>query len=360
MADSAEFEFAWPFIRLLRASPPGLATEDQRRLTFSAALDQAEELWRAAGLVAPTARPIVLFYALAQGALAISASRISGPEWEGIPGHGLRLPKPDAANNDSPQLSAVFVRSQGNGFVQQIAGLLNSPVLEHMASMSELLSSLPEHRELLLINSLDPRPLHIADSTVHMRPDGAPSGDVFAFVQPLPEALVQRRPKGEDHFEMVPPTPAQVDAWFNGYPTLVAAGPPADILNVQPVDLDGSDPEYGIRVRWALDRQIKWGASGEWFSSMTDVVGSFTGRFPSSGLALPAVGGNSEPQHPLITWWIVLYGLSMLARYHSRAWSAMLDVDKSACAVPLQRVLEVAHRRVPVLLLDALIADESS
>jgi hypothetical protein len=343
---------------MLRSSPPGHATKGHRRLTFAAALDQAEELWRAAGLVAPTVSPIVLFYALTQGARAISASRISGTKWEGVPGHGLRLLKPDAAKNTPPELSAVFVDSHGDGFVQQIAELLASPVVEREVSMSELLCSLPDNGQFLLLDSLDPRPLHITDSTASMRSDSVPSGDVYAFIQPLPDVLVCRHPIDEDHFEMVPPSSSEVDEWLSAYPTLVAAGPPATILYVQPVDFDGSDPVFGVRVHWTLDRQIKWGTSGEWFRSMIDIVDGLTGRFPSSGSALPAVGGNAEAQHPLITWWMVLYGLSMLARYHPRVWSAMLNVDQSGSAVPLQRVLEVAHRRVPALLLEELIADE--
>jgi hypothetical protein len=57
---------------------------------------------------------------------------------------------------------------------------------------------------------------------------------------------------------------------------------------------------------------------------------------------------------PLLTWWAVLYALSMLARYHPEEWIEMLSVDRSAVAATLEAMLEDALAAVPRLVLGAL------
>jgi hypothetical protein len=57
-----------------------------------------------------------------------------------------------------------------------------------------------------------------------------------------------------------------------------------------------------------------------------------------------------------MTWWAVLYALSMVARYEPDSWVGLLDVDKSQFAVPLEGLLEDALEVAPHLVLDALQA----
>lgn len=66
----------------------------------------------------------------------------------------------------------------------------------------------------------------------------------------------------------------------------------------------------------------------------------------------PAVAGVALS--PLLTWWISLFGLSMLARYEPAKWTAALDYDTSELAAPLDHLLQVALERVPQLVLTAL------
>lgn len=54
--------------------------------------------------------------------------------------------------------------------------------------------------------------------------------------------------------------------------------------------------------------------------------------------------------HPLMIWWAILYTLSMLARYHPEAWTAVTDVDTSSHAVPIEYLLDAAQSAVPDLL----------
>ena len=53
-------------------------------------------------------------------------------------------------------------------------------------------------------------------------------------------------------------------------------------------------------------------------------------------------------------WWVLLFGLSMVARYDPELWIAELDVNRSENAVPIETVLDEALTAVPELVLYAL------
>jgi hypothetical protein len=66
---------AWQRIRVLRARPPA-RIEGERAGVFISALEQAEQLMRAAADVGPAARALPLFYAISQAGRAIAAARL--------------------------------------------------------------------------------------------------------------------------------------------------------------------------------------------------------------------------------------------------------------------------------------------
>jgi hypothetical protein len=68
----------------------------------------------------------------------------------------------------------------------------------------------------------------------------------------------------------------------------------------------------------------------------------------------PAVGGIALSS--LLTWWALLFGLSMLARYEPAGWMKELDYDSSDLAAPLGELLEIGLHRVPELLLATIVA----
>ncbi|CAM5598061.1 putative protein OS=Streptomyces fumanus OX=67302 GN=GCM10018772_24650 PE=4 SV=1 [Streptomyces fumanus] len=55
-----------------------------------------------------------------------------------------------------------------------------------------------------------------------------------------------------------------------------------------------------------------------------------------------------------MSWWLILYTFSMLARYQPRKWSEALDVDKSANAAALEYALEITLEVIPHLVLEGL------
>ena len=63
---------------------------------------------------------------------------------------------------------------------------------------------------------------------------------------------------------------------------------------------------------------------------------------------------RTGPPSPLMTWWLLLYSFSMLARYEPRRWTKLLDLDTSKVAVLLRFALEEAFDAVPQLVLEAL------
>jgi hypothetical protein len=68
---------------------------------------------------------------------------------------------------------------------------------------------------------------------------------------------------------------------------------------------------------------------------------------------IPAVGERSDRLPPVLIWWIMLFGLSLLARYEPVAWQASLDLDHSVIADPLTKLLDDALEIVPDLLFAA-------
>jgi hypothetical protein len=70
----------------------------------------------------------------------------------------------------------------------------------------------------------------------------------------------------------------------------------------------------------------------------------------------PATGGAALPLHPLLSWWALLFALSMLARYESASWIGHLDIDASPDAIKLRTALDLALDTCPQLVLAAIRA----
>ncbi len=81
---------AWQTLRLFRSTPPALARGDAERTAVFMALEQSEQLMRAAEPVGHAARPLLLFYSLSQAGRAIAAARLEGDAWR-LADHGLKV-----------------------------------------------------------------------------------------------------------------------------------------------------------------------------------------------------------------------------------------------------------------------------
>jgi YaaC-like protein len=66
-------------------------------------------------------------------------------------------------------------------------------------------------------------------------------------------------------------------------------------------------------------------------------------RYRGDRFLRPAIdGAGGVPPSPLMTWWLLLYSFSILARYEPRRWVKLLDLDGSKVAVLLRYALEEA------------------
>src|SRR5437016_2663546 len=123
----------WDWLRLTRSGPPGTAARDEQAAAiFRAALQQFEELMRAAGAAGPAGRPLPLFYALSQAGRAMVATRGVEPHY----GHGLTLEGPTA------DVLATMIRPvegrRGPGQFESVAKALGSPILTDPIALGAL------------------------------------------------------------------------------------------------------------------------------------------------------------------------------------------------------------------------------
>ncbi|MFJ8540287.1 YaaC family protein [Streptomyces sp. NPDC093591] len=119
---------AWERLRSSRSDPPARANTGSRRKTYSAALEQAQQLFRAAAVVGPATSPVLAFYGLSQAGRAITAAAwsLKGEDWRldthGIKTTGFHLPFPDIEiRTDPPGTQGSFVK---------VSEFLDSPVWE--------------------------------------------------------------------------------------------------------------------------------------------------------------------------------------------------------------------------------------
>jgi hypothetical protein len=94
---------AWQSLRVLRAQPPGGVNSDERRAVFTAALEQSEQLMRAARDVGYAARPLPLFYSLSQAGRAIAAA----VGWSGVAARSARDRYETRSGSDQRSLAAI-------------------------------------------------------------------------------------------------------------------------------------------------------------------------------------------------------------------------------------------------------------
>lgn len=322
-----------PRIRATRAAPPGLAaTDNQRRSLYNAALQQFEELLNAAATVGPASQPILLFYALEQAGQAVLAAYVK----RDVKGsHGLAI-KPASYEL---RLHEMPVEPNGNGVFQAIADALSAAKPTSPMRLGELWASLPEGATAQFNGAEYQRALAVY-------PQDKPGPAVVLRLTDCAPAWIFSFPSG-----LIKSPPDKQAEWLTDYlaPYPSAANWESPIPDGVPVMADPA-AGYGARLQWRLPASS--GSAGERFDYLLTTVAPRYDQY-GHGWLRPAVGGPAV-QHPLLTWWLILYALSMLARYRPACWTAMLDVASSPDAVPLETAMRDALTAVPRLMLEAL------
>jgi hypothetical protein len=303
-----------------------LAETAARRQTFAAAMAQFEEQMTAAKVVTPATRPLNLYYALAQAGMAIAAAHAPDP-WS-FSRHGLKLV------DTSPDLADIQVAPEGDGAFQRVAAARASPGISGPVSLGALWASLPDLGEAApLPGAAAPVPIILNTSAFH-------TGRLRATV----------------HFrhEM----PDDRNAWLTRFDEIMALYPGRKDALI-PVERDSIQPPPRRDGLWSVI--LEWPPLPPFEELPPEAVESFLNgiapayRYRGDRYLRPSVEGEGKlPPSPLMTWWLLLYSFSVLARYQPRKWMQLLDLDKAETAVPLQYALEVALSVVPHLVLEAL------
>jgi hypothetical protein len=322
--------WAWQRLRLLRAEPPGLAENSKpRSRVFTAALEQAEALTRAAETVGPAAQPLLLFYAISQAARAVTAAHVR-EHWE-LSGHGLlwlgdsgskaldRLVRPDPADASAFQRLADGVYSDGLRADVELGALWHAlPDLEVPVAPSKpewlkpLRMTSPAVDHDIILEALDGRVVFLVDG------------------------LGVR-------------TPQAIADQLRHYPS-AADGVP---------DTTRAPNEFGVTERWsggAWAPQIIWQASGPTLYERQETLDRVAPLYRSDTFraAIPRLP-TGDHLKPLVLWWALLFGLSNMARYEPDNWVKALALNSSRIAVPLEAAMTEALDAIPHLVLEALL-----
>jgi hypothetical protein len=310
----------WDWLRMTRSDPPGAAIGDLRAAdTYRSSMEQFEELIRAAATVGYAARPLPLFYALSQAGRAIVAAR-GGAEHQT---HGLTLDR----NIPADVLEAKVGPQAGGkaaGQFETVAASIASAAIGQPVQLGALIHSLPEI-SIELARSTDwPKALPLF--LRHAGPVRSPSQTPISLV------IEEERVGEKDLALLLKPYPNAKQIGVNplvaqSFPTLPTSvtpkGPGVDVIWIgDEADLDSKVPQYRYRGwRWIR----------------------------------PALVDAQPPPSALMTWWLLLFGLSMLARYHPVPWTRALDVDSSPVAVTLELTMNRAIDALPHLVFEAVM-----
>lgn len=84
----------------------------------------------------------------------------------------------------------------------------------------------------------------------------------------------------------------------------------------------------------------------------TQIVGSVD--YQGVQVVVPTLGASSESTHPLMSWWLILFALSMFARYEPKEWARVLDMNSNPQSSRIEFLQDAALIAVPRILADTL------
>lgn len=334
-------ETVWEQLRATRWNPPAPAgATRERRATYVFALEQAEQMFRAAATVGPATRPLQVFYGLSQAGRAIAAAAASIDSenaWK-LSGHGITS---TVLDGELPDVEIVTHKPGGSGSFVRLSELLDSPVWgKTPIRFNTLWDVLPEnqHSPLRDEGALRRTPLWIKHPILNPEHHPLATVPVVGF----PPHVVDAEDSAEalkDYFEAFPRA--------QNYYAYVHVGPEP---GAAPEFWRGQDGWGDLDMHWLLPDQ----RSGT-VSERTVLLESLTTRYKGLMYFFPSVTPDDKRSlHPLMAWWTVLYALSMLARYQPAEWASHINVDASRHAVAIERLLKDAIDVIPRLVLEAI------
>lgn len=308
-------------IRGTRADPPGLAAENQeRRAIYGAGIEQFEQLLEASRGISPSARPLPLFYALSQAGRAIIAAKGDSPRFDS---HGLSQ---DRRHPQPPQLLHRKIkrtpsRSSTDAF-GALSRALDSPDFDGSVEIGSLWVALPG---------------------THRVPEDAWQESWRNALSILDATNQQAVQLGITVIRAMSfsgnPYLSEIEALAGRYPSI------PDDARVRPLpgNVDLSPGNWEVAITWKATGPLE------------AVTHTDSSEAEGSRSVMPTLPEQEDVLNPLMMWWILLFGLSIFARYEPELWIEALDVDRSSLAVPLESVLQRALASVPALLHEELV-----
>ena len=262
----------------------------------------------AAASTGRAARPLPLFYAASQAGKAIEACRGAKESKS----HGLKL-----ENLTASAFLEVSVSSRVSGRFRSVSDCLQSDIPAAAVTLGALARSLPELASVPPADEFGPRPIRVFAAGEGLRP---------------PDDGWTPRLTGEN-FALVMSEPTRGQDW-------------RQFLDAYGLEVSTQNTHIG----GFLERKRGWIVVVDGVP-----VESVAPRYRGRRWLRPRIEGERQPPSPLMTWWLILYALSMLARYHPVAWVDALDLNSSPVAVILDRAMSEAMGAVPELVLQAVM-----
>jgi hypothetical protein len=269
-----------------------------------------------------------LFYALSQAGRAISAAHRDDEHWQ-HGGHGLTVDSPTEKLHAT--VRAVGGRATSFRIVRETVGSrpIRSPV-----ELGALLAGLPESADLAWDRRW-PRALRVYPH----QPDTLSMQVLSADVVLTADRIEPGR-------------------WSDSVRDALAAYPTTSgfTSRVHPFT-DGDDILHGtlaptsVVLRWPTGT-----APGERDTRMEMIAPQH--RFAGTHWLWPSLHPTDTViLSPLMTWWALLFGFSILARYEPATWVSMLNVDLDPYAVAIENALNEGLTTVPHLVRDAVLGE---
>lgn len=317
-------EESWRRLRLFRSDFLRVSGAGDIHSLFASALHQAEQQFRAARTVGYESRPLNLFYGLSQAGRAVAAvASLRGTTPAELNGHGIKCSNlGDFRIGRVPQLATLKVRSDDStrASFPVLSNILQSQELRTPTALARLWEMLVEpqlHEPLTAPQT----PVLFVEQGALLGPEG--SGTAFLQLSGIPTSI--------DFGD-----PAKFTQFTASYPAL--AGANFDRVTGQSPGRDSRPATQSIQVSRTV------------LAPMDRPTGTYRGSL----VVLPVPSEGSRPMHPLMIWWAILFGLSMLARYEPTSWTKLIDVNTSSSAVPIEFLLDVALESIVDILADVI------
>jgi YaaC-like Protein len=306
------------------------------------ALEQAEQMFRAAANVGPATQPLLTYYGLNQAgrAIAAAASSIDPSDGWRLEGHGIHCAAV-ALRDSLPDITNWCDKEGSRGSFVRLSEILDSPLWSKAQAprLSALWDCIPENLYTVLADDVHCAPLYIDHRGISS--DAHPL--VSVNVSNFPARVITATDGRQALIDYLASFPGTQD-----YDSYHRTGRGADY---SPRFLHYEDGRGGLYMNWL----VKHGEPASHAEKLEFLKGR-TRLYNEGWYFFPAVGDNVRSLHPLMAWWALLFTLSMLARYQPAEWAAHIDVNHSRYAASLESLLRTAIESVPKLIAEAIEA----